>query len=51
VIFDSTLKKGRNLSRLSSSTLRITRTGPNETNFAIVDIPGLIRGECNSTFG
>ncbi|ESZ98356.1 hypothetical protein SBOR_1234 [Sclerotinia borealis F-4128] len=31
--------------RLSSSVLRITRRGPDEKNFAIVDIPGLIRGE------
>lgn len=44
MIFDNTFNKRRTLSRLSSSTLRITRTGPKETNFAIVDIPGLIRG-------
>ncbi|KFY83544.1 hypothetical protein V498_07992 [Pseudogymnoascus sp. VKM F-4517 (FW-2822)] len=31
-------------SRLSSSTLRITRRGPRETNFTIVDVPGLDRG-------
>lgn len=31
--------------RLSSSVLRITRRGPDEKNFAIVDIPGLVRGE------
>lgn len=30
--------------RLSSSTLQITGSGPHETNFAIVDIPGLVRG-------
>jgi hypothetical protein len=48
MIFNNTLKRRRTLSRLSSSTLRITRTGPKETNFAIVDIPGLIRGQCNS---
>jgi hypothetical protein len=34
----------RNMNRLSSSTLRITRSGPKETNFSIVDIPGLVRG-------
>ncbi|KAN0092307.1 P-loop containing nucleoside triphosphate hydrolase protein [Hyaloscypha variabilis] len=28
---------------LSSATLQITRSGPNENNFTIVDIPGLIR--------
>lgn len=32
-------------SRLSRSILRITRSGPRETNFAIVDVPGLIRGQ------
>jgi hypothetical protein len=32
------------MSRLSLSTLRIIRSGPNETNFTIVDIPGLVRG-------
>lgn len=31
--------------RLSSSVLRITRCGPDETNFAIVDVPGLVRGK------
>jgi Dynamin family len=31
---------------LSNSTLQITRSGPDENNFAIVDIPGLIRGKC-----
>jgi hypothetical protein len=36
----------RRVSRLSLSTLRIIRSGPNETNFTIVDIPGLVRGFC-----
>ncbi|KAH8802678.1 P-loop containing nucleoside triphosphate hydrolase protein [Xylogone sp. PMI_703] len=29
--------------RISNSVLRIDRSGPHETNFAIIDIPGLIR--------
>ncbi len=33
----------RNMNRLSTSTLRITRSGPKETDFSIVDIPGLVR--------
>ncbi|KFY43146.1 hypothetical protein V495_04136 [Pseudogymnoascus sp. VKM F-4514 (FW-929)] len=33
-----------NPNRLSNSTLRITRRGPKETNFTIVDVPGLVRG-------
>jgi len=33
------------VNRLSNATLRITRRGPQETNFAIVDIPGLVRGD------
>jgi hypothetical protein len=50
VIFGDDDKKtnmhyGRNTNRLSSSTLRITRRGPSEPNFTIVDIPGLVRGE------
>ncbi|KAE8449455.1 hypothetical protein EG329_008063 [Mollisiaceae sp. DMI_Dod_QoI] len=54
VIFGGTVKRSpsrhsRSINRLSSSTLKITRRGPNETNFAIVDIPGLVRGnETNS---
>ncbi|KAF7930302.1 uncharacterized protein EAE98_004703 [Botrytis deweyae] len=35
--------------RLSSSVLRITRRGPDEKNFAIVDIPGLVRGDAKNT--
>ncbi|CZR56073.1 uncharacterized protein PAC_05961 [Phialocephala subalpina] len=49
IIFGSTAKRspsrhGRSKNGLSSSILRITRRGPKETNFAIVDIPGLVRG-------
>ena len=40
-----------NASKLSGSTLRITRSGPKETNFAIVDIPGLIRGKLRLDIG
>lgn len=29
--------------------LRITRRGPDEKNFAIVDIPGLFRGDAKNT--
>ncbi|KAF7899814.1 hypothetical protein EAF00_004150 [Botryotinia globosa] len=35
--------------RLSSSVLRITKRGPDEKNFAIVDIPGLVRGDSKNT--
>ncbi|KAE9366660.1 P-loop containing nucleoside triphosphate hydrolase protein [Stipitochalara longipes BDJ] len=48
MIFSDSFRKSirkQNASQLSSSTLRITRSGPKETNFAIVDIPGLIRGD------
>ncbi|RDW78264.1 hypothetical protein BP5796_06116 [Coleophoma crateriformis] len=55
-IFGSSSRENNNIgekhaNRLSSSILRITRHGPNETNFAIVDIPGLVRGnEANSEY-
>lgn len=39
----SRASRGR-LNGLSRSTLRITRRGPKETNFRIVDIPGLVQG-------
>jgi hypothetical protein len=38
---------GRRANRLSTSILRITRSGPKETNFVIVDVPGLVRGRCD----
>ncbi|KFY11918.1 hypothetical protein V491_06997 [Pseudogymnoascus sp. VKM F-3775] len=48
IIRDASKKKSGasklNPNRLSSSTLRITRRGPKETNFSIVDVPGLVRG-------
>ncbi|KUJ23896.1 uncharacterized protein LY89DRAFT_726947 [Mollisia scopiformis] len=53
MIFGSTVRRnspkhGR-VNRLSSSILKITRRGPKERNFAIADIPGLVRGnESNS---
>jgi len=40
----NSMAPGRRTNRLSSSILRITRSGPKETNFAIVDVPGLVRG-------
>lgn len=48
MIFGGTIKRtpsrhGRSPNRLSGSTLKITRRGPKETNFKIVDIPGLVR--------
>jgi hypothetical protein len=45
----NSMAPGRRTNRLSSSILRITRSGPKETNFAIVDVPGLVRGRCVSS--
>ena len=38
------------MNRLSGSVLRIIRSGPNEENFSIVDVPGLVRGVCRIFF-
>ncbi|KAB8295870.1 hypothetical protein EYC80_008691 [Monilinia laxa] len=37
------------LSLKTSSALRITRRGPDEKNLAIVDLPGLVRGDARNT--
>jgi hypothetical protein len=42
--FSPGAKPAKPAKNLSESILRITRSGPKETNFAIVDIPGLVRG-------
>lgn len=41
--------KGKSSLPISGSKLQIMRSGPKETNFAVVDLPGLVRGELHVT--